>query len=173
RGLSEGDDRRERDARTFSPAPARSVGCAARALPEETVPHQRTNPWRVPSPNREAGALDNRGLAPARDGTAMRDAAFVRQSITSMRISTGQHMTQSISSRRRPLGREKLLLAALLIAPAFIATTASAQTLGYAPLQPNFPSDYVTSDESTEAVDAPVPERLRRAVVAFDTREAP
>ena len=103
----------------------------------------------------------------------MRDAAFVRQSITSMRISTGQHMTQSISSRRRPLGREKLLLAALLIAPAFIATTASAQTLGYAPLQPNFPSDYVTSDESTEAVEAPVPERLRRAVVAFDTREAP
>jgi lipoprotein-anchoring transpeptidase ErfK/SrfK len=87
-----------------------------------------------------------------------------------MRIPMGQYMTQSVSSRRRPLGREKLLLAALLIAPSFLATSASGQTLGYAPMQQNFPSDYVTSDEDAAA---PVPERLRRAVVAFDTREAP
>jgi lipoprotein-anchoring transpeptidase ErfK/SrfK len=92
------------------------------------------------------------------------------QSITSMHIPMGQHMTQPVSSRRRPLGREKLLLAALLIAPAFFATSASAQTLGYAPMQQNFPSAYVTQDEDTAA---PLPERLRRTTVAFDTREAP
>ena len=87
-----------------------------------------------------------------------------------MHILMGQHMTQPVFSRRRQLGREKLFLAALLIAPAFLVTSASAQTLGYAPLQQNFSSDYVTQDEETAA---PLPERLRRATVAFDTREAP
>ena len=49
--------------------------------------------------------------------------------------------------------------------------TAGAQTLGYAPAQPNsFPSDYMTSDEGDGGA---LPERLRRAVVALDTREAP
>jgi lipoprotein-anchoring transpeptidase ErfK/SrfK len=86
-----------------------------------------------------------------------------------MHISMGQHMTRSVSSRRRPLGRERFLLAALLMAPAFFATSAGAQTLGYAPMQQNFPSDYVTQDEDTTAL----PERLRRTTVAFDTREAP
>jgi lipoprotein-anchoring transpeptidase ErfK/SrfK len=92
------------------------------------------------------------------------------QSIAAMHIPMGQHMTQKISSRRRPLGREKLLLAALLMAPAFFAVSASAQTLGYAPMQQNFPSDYVTQGEETAA---PLSERLRRTTVAFDTREAP
>ena len=87
-----------------------------------------------------------------------------------MHIPMGQHMTQPVSSRRRPLGREKLLLAALLMAPAFFATSASAQTLGYAPMQQNFPSDYVTQDEDKAA---PLPDRLRRTTVAFDTRDAP
>jgi lipoprotein-anchoring transpeptidase ErfK/SrfK len=87
-----------------------------------------------------------------------------------MRIPMGQHMTKSVPSRRRPLGRERLLLAALLMAPAFFATSASAQMLGFAPVQQNFPSDYVTQDEEAAA---PLPERLRRATVAFDTREAP
>ena len=79
-------------------------------------------------------------------------------------------MTQSVTTLRRPLGRAGLLLAALLVAPALSPTSAGAQVLGYAPLQQNFPSDYVTADEGTEV--AP-PERLRRATVAFDTREAP
>jgi lipoprotein-anchoring transpeptidase ErfK/SrfK len=87
-----------------------------------------------------------------------------------MRIPMGQAMTQSISSRRRPFGRERLLLAALLIAPALYATSAGAQTLGYAPMQQNFPSDYVTPDDEAAA---PLPEQLRRATVAFDTHEAP
>jgi lipoprotein-anchoring transpeptidase ErfK/SrfK len=82
----------------------------------------------------------------------------------------GQHMTQSATFFRRSLGRANLLLAAMLIAPAIFPTAAGAQMLGFAPMQQNFPSDYVTSDEGAEA---PVPERLRRATVAFDSREAP
>ncbi|MBI5321520.1 L,D-transpeptidase [Bradyrhizobium sp.] len=79
-------------------------------------------------------------------------------------------MTQSATFLRRPSGRANLLVAAILFAPTVFATSAGAQTLGYAPRQQNFPSDYVTSDEGTEA---PLPQRLRRATVAFDTREAP
>jgi lipoprotein-anchoring transpeptidase ErfK/SrfK len=85
-----------------------------------------------------------------------------------MRIPMGQHMTQSASSRRSWC-RANLLVA--LIAPMIVSTAAGAQTLGYAPAQPNaFPSGYVTSDEGSAA---PLPERLRRATVAFNTSEAP
>jgi lipoprotein-anchoring transpeptidase ErfK/SrfK len=87
-----------------------------------------------------------------------------------MQISMGQHMTHSATFLRRPLGRAKLLLAATLIAPAIFSTAASAQMLGFAPMQQNFPSDYVTPDEGTAA---PLPDRLRRTTVAFDSREAP
>ena len=87
-----------------------------------------------------------------------------------MRIPMGQHMTRSVSSYGRPLGRANLLIAALLVAPAVFPTSAGAQTLGYAAAQPNsFPSDYVTSDEDAAA---PLPERLRRTTVAFNTNEA-
>jgi lipoprotein-anchoring transpeptidase ErfK/SrfK len=80
-------------------------------------------------------------------------------------------MTQSATSFRRSPGRATILLAALLVAPVIFSTSASAQMLGFAPTQPNsFPSDYVTSDEDATA---PIPERLRRTTVAFDTREAP
>ena len=80
----------------------------------------------------------------------------------------GQHMTQTASFRRRSFGRANLIVA--LIAPLIVSTAAGAQTLGYAPAQPNaFPSDYVTPDDGNAAL----PERLRRATVAFDTREAP
>jgi len=78
-------------------------------------------------------------------------------------------MTQSIPSRRRLDWRANLL--AVLIAPVIVSSPAGAQTLGYAPIQQHsFPSDYVTPEESAAAA---VPERLRRAVVAFDTRESP
>jgi lipoprotein-anchoring transpeptidase ErfK/SrfK len=87
-----------------------------------------------------------------------------------MRIQWGSQMTQSVTFLRRSLGRANLLLAATLIAPAIFSTAAGAQTLGFAPMQQNFPADYVTSDEGAEA---PVSERFRRATVAFDTREAP
>ena len=60
---------------------------------------------------------------------------------------------------------------AVFVAPAIFAVAANAQTFGYAPVQPNsFPSDYVTSDEGEGAA---TPERLRRAVVAFNSGEAP
>jgi lipoprotein-anchoring transpeptidase ErfK/SrfK len=66
--------------------------------------------------------------------------------------------------------------AALMLSPALLSS-ASAQVLGYAPApQSAFPSDNMMiappalSDEGDGSV---VPERLRRAVVAFDTREAP
>jgi lipoprotein-anchoring transpeptidase ErfK/SrfK len=81
----------------------------------------------------------------------------------------GQHMTQSASSRRRSFGRANLLVA--LIAPLIVSTAAGAQTLGFAAVQPSaFPSDYVTPEDGAAA---PLPERLRRATVAFDSREAP
>jgi lipoprotein-anchoring transpeptidase ErfK/SrfK len=59
---------------------------------------------------------------------------------------------------------------ALLIAPALLCSAASAQVLGYAPApQSVFPSDSII-DEGDGSV---VPERLRRAIVAFNTNEAP
>jgi lipoprotein-anchoring transpeptidase ErfK/SrfK len=86
----------------------------------------------------------------------------------------GQHMTQSTAANRRPSSRGTSALvfaSALLLAPFALSSAASAQALGYAPSQPgSFPSDYVTSDEGDGSA---VPERLRRAVVALDTREAP
>ena len=86
----------------------------------------------------------------------------------------GQHMTQSFAANR-PISsratRALVVSGALLLAPAIFSSAASAQGLGYASTQPgSFPSDYVTSDEGDGRA---VPERLRRAVVAFDSREAP
>ena len=78
-------------------------------------------------------------------------------------------MTQSFD--RRPSSRAAsalVLVSAVLLTP--LATiAANAQTLGYASTQPNgYPADEViASDEGA------TPERLRRAVVAFGTAEAP
>jgi lipoprotein-anchoring transpeptidase ErfK/SrfK len=62
-----------------------------------------------------------------------------------------------------------VLVSAILAAPVAMSGAASAQTLGYAATQPNgYPADEViASDENA------TPERLRRAVVAFSTSEAP
>ena len=72
---------------------------------------------------------------------------------------------------RRPSSRvaSALVLSAVLLSPAMISSAANAQTLGYVSAQPNgYPADEViASDESA------TPERLRRAVVAFGTTEAP
>jgi len=85
----------------------------------------------------------------------------------------GQHMTQhSASTRRYPSrGARILVFAGALMFAAIFATAAGAQGLGYASTRPNaFPSDEVmTAPDYTGAL----PERLRRAVVALDTREAP
>ena len=86
-------------------------------------------------------------------------------------------MTQEFAGIRRPSWRaaRTLIFAGSLLAPAIFASAASAQVLGYAsPQQSSFPSDNISqpvpTDES-EGSSAVVPERLRRAVVAFDSRE--
>ncbi|MDP1881766.1 MAG: L,D-transpeptidase [Bradyrhizobium sp.] len=64
---------------------------------------------------------------------------------------------------------------ALLLSPALLAT-ASAQLLGYASNAPmSFPSDnmMVEPADDGDAGTAVVPERLKRAIVAFNTHEAP
>src|SRR5436190_10198092 len=78
-------------------------------------------------------------------------------------------MTQS--SHRRPSSRVThalVFVSALLLAPSVFLSAASAQVLGYASTQPNaFPADEVMAEP-----EGVVPERLRRAVVAFNTTEA-
>jgi lipoprotein-anchoring transpeptidase ErfK/SrfK len=85
-------------------------------------------------------------------------------------IQRGSPMTQFFD--RRPSSRVAsalVLASAVMLMPAAISSAANAQTLGYASSQPNgYPTDEViASDESA------TPERLRRAVVAFGTTEAP
>jgi lipoprotein-anchoring transpeptidase ErfK/SrfK len=84
-------------------------------------------------------------------------------------------MTQSID--RRPSSRVAhalVLASAVLLAPSVFSSGASAQMLGYASTQPNafqptaFPADEVIAPDGSAT-----PERLRRAVVAFGTSEAP
>ena len=79
-------------------------------------------------------------------------------------------MTQSTD--RRPSSRVAgalVLLTAVLLAPSVFSSAASAQMLGYASTQPTaFPTDEVLAPD-----EGATPERLRRAVVAFGTTEAP
>ena len=74
-----------------------------------------------------------------------------------------------------------ILAGALLLAPAILSSSASAQVLGYASAPQNsFPSDNVMvepdqpalSDDGDGSANV-LPERFRRQVVAFNTREAP
>ena len=86
-----------------------------------------------------------------------------------MHIQRGSPMTQSFD--RRPSSRVTgalVLISAVLLAPV-LSSAASAQAFGYASAQPGaYPTDEViASDEGA------TPERLRRAVVAFGTAEAP
>jgi lipoprotein-anchoring transpeptidase ErfK/SrfK len=63
--------------------------------------------------------------------------------------------------------------AALMLSPALLSSV-SAQVLGYAPApQSSFPSDNMIIAPADENDGSVVPERLRRAVVAFNTNEAP
>ncbi len=101
-----------------------------------------------------------------------------------VRITLGQSMTQTFAGNRRLSSRATgalLFGAALVLAPAVFSSTASAQVLGYASApQGSFPSDNrmlapiepALSDDG-DGSGSVVPERLRRAEVAFDSREAP
>ncbi|MBR0797846.1 L,D-transpeptidase [Bradyrhizobium jicamae] len=85
---------------------------------------------------------------------------------------------QSLSSRRLSSRAARTLAFAsvLFVAPFVLTDAASAQVstraLGYASTQPDaFPTDEAMTDPTTE--DGALPERLRRAIVALNTTEAP
>jgi lipoprotein-anchoring transpeptidase ErfK/SrfK len=83
-------------------------------------------------------------------------------------------MTQAREASRwlRPRVTTALVFAgAFILAPAILSTQANAQILGYASApRTSFPADNMMLAPSDEGV---LPERLRRATVDFDTREAP
>ncbi|CAN7739827.1 L,D-transpeptidase [Bradyrhizobium sp. LjRoot220] len=83
-------------------------------------------------------------------------------------------MTQSSDRRHQSRVIQTLVfVSAMLLAPSMFSSAASAQMLGYASTQPNpFPSDEVMAEPTTPDAGV-VPERLRRAVVAFNSNEAP
>ena len=92
-------------------------------------------------------------------------------------------MAHNLTGNRRqsPRAASALIFAgALLLAPAILSSAASAQLLGYASTsQGSFPSDSIMLAPAQPALSdegdglGVVSERLRRAVIAFDTREAP
>jgi lipoprotein-anchoring transpeptidase ErfK/SrfK len=91
-----------------------------------------------------------------------------------MRITLGQIMAQILAGNRRLSLRATgalVLGAAVMLSPMLFSSAAGAQVLGYASApQSAFPSESLFNDEDSAGVAA---ERLRRAVVAFDSREAP
>ena len=97
-----------------------------------------------------------------------------------MRIALGQIMAQTFAGNRKASWRATgalVLGTALMLSPALLSS-ASAQLLGYASTQPSwFPSDNMMiapvqpADEGDGSASV-VPERLKRAIVAFDTHDA-
>jgi lipoprotein-anchoring transpeptidase ErfK/SrfK len=89
----------------------------------------------------------------------------------------GQHIAQIFAATRRPsphATRALVIAGVLLLTPGVLTSQASAQALGYAPTQPGaLPEDYVTRAPAPGDDERVVPERLRRAVINFDTREPP
>jgi lipoprotein-anchoring transpeptidase ErfK/SrfK len=93
-----------------------------------------------------------------------------------MHIPMGQHMTQIVSPSRRLSSRATtaLAFAGALLLSSSILSAADAQSLGYAPQQQSaFPQGYVADDPAAQNEDSVLPDRLRRQVVNFDSREAP
>jgi lipoprotein-anchoring transpeptidase ErfK/SrfK len=80
------------------------------------------------------------------------------------------------STSRRPWSRgiNSFALAGALLLAVCSFSAAGAQSLGYAPPEQSaFPQGYVGGDAAPADGDSLLPERLRRQVVALDTREAP
>jgi len=93
-----------------------------------------------------------------------------------MHIPMGQHMTQiyELHGRRRPRATSIPVLASIVLLASLFSGGASAQSLGYAPAdQGTFPQGYVSGGAAAQDEDSLLPQRLRRQVVNFDTREAP
>ena len=99
--------------------------------------------------------------------------AFVVQSILGDAHPTGQHMTQSFAAIRRSSSRATRAFAfvsAVMLASAVFPCAARAQLFSQ-------PLGYASTDEAVIAPaptdESVVPERLRRAIIAFNTAEAP
>jgi len=91
-------------------------------------------------------------------------------------------MTQNLPGFHRQSRRatHSLILAGALVASALLSSAASAQVLGYASTPQSFPSDNVMANPDRPALSddgggstGVLPERLRRAIVNINTREAP
>jgi lipoprotein-anchoring transpeptidase ErfK/SrfK len=85
-------------------------------------------------------------------------------------------MTQNSLANRRHQSRASIALAytAALLMTSLIISSAHAQSLGYAPQDPSaLPQAYVNDGGVPQDEDSVLPDRLRRQVVNFDTREAP
>jgi lipoprotein-anchoring transpeptidase ErfK/SrfK len=90
----------------------------------------------------------------------------------------GQHMTKVSLVRRSfsPRAAATFAFATALLAVPF--ASASAQTLGYVPMQPqayqqgpSYSQDYISEPAQTADEDAQLPDRLRKQVVSFDRGE--
>jgi lipoprotein-anchoring transpeptidase ErfK/SrfK len=83
-------------------------------------------------------------------------------------------MTQTFSSRRPLRATGALAFAGGILLASSILCASHAQTLGYAAAgQSAFPQGYVSGDAAPQDEESLLPERLRRQVVNFDSREAP
>src|ERR1700751_134548 len=92
-----------------------------------------------------------------------------------MRIQMGDSMAKiaAATCRHQPRVNHFIFAGALLVALAF-SGRAHAQSLGYAPAEPDTsPQGYATQAPAGEDEDSVLPERLRRAVVNLDSRAAP
>jgi lipoprotein-anchoring transpeptidase ErfK/SrfK len=113
--------------------------------------------------------------------------AFIVQSASRDAYRTGQAMVHlrafGFSGNRKLQFRATnvlVLAGALLLAPAVLAGSASAQGLSYASVpQSSFPADNIIMPNEPAVTDdsdgssSVLPERLRRTEIAFNTREAP
>jgi lipoprotein-anchoring transpeptidase ErfK/SrfK len=85
-------------------------------------------------------------------------------------------MTQNFLANRRHQSRASTALSvvAALCLSTSIVSSAHAQSLGFAPSDPSaFQQGYVNDEAVPPDEDSVLPDRLRRQVVNFDTREAP
>jgi lipoprotein-anchoring transpeptidase ErfK/SrfK len=100
-----------------------------------------------------------------------------------MRATAGQIMTQLPEQTGRPMRAPRpgafkacVLAGVVVLAPFVLGSQAEAQMLSYAPESSSaFPADEaaVAPNDSAERNSAVLPDRLRRTMVALDTREAP
>jgi lipoprotein-anchoring transpeptidase ErfK/SrfK len=84
-------------------------------------------------------------------------------------------MTQNFLANWHPSrASTALAFAAALFLSSSIVSSAHAQSLGFAPSDPSaFPQGYVNDEAVPQDEDSVLPDRLRRQVVNFGTREAP